>query len=202
MSKMRVADRLLLLLAAHLAGYQVVVGVDRMAKLPMLVYTIAFGVILVAALMLIILGYEALQSPWVVILAALIPLGLSSGLVAQYLPGGLTGFAVFALAGLAGILLTRLSFPGRVALLWLALVHGVAGLVIILLPILLVTRGATGAGSLLISLGGALISGVGLALLRVNASAGSVSVGHPLWRFFAPAYTLTSLALVLGFWLA
>ncbi|MBN2677737.1 MAG: hypothetical protein JXR32_06695, partial [Anaerolineaceae bacterium] len=114
---MKPADRVLLLLTAMLASYQVVVGIEGLGELSILAFTIAFGVMLVAALLLIILGFDALGSPWVVILATIIPLGLSSGLVAEYLPEGLRGFAIFALAGLTGVILTRLSFAGRSALL-------------------------------------------------------------------------------------
>ena len=45
------------------------------------------GSLLVAALMLIILGYEALDSPVVVIVATVIPLSLALGLIWDRLPG-------------------------------------------------------------------------------------------------------------------
>ena len=49
-------------------------------------YMIAFAVLLVAGLLLIFLSYAVLANPLVVIVAALIPLALSYGLVRKFLP--------------------------------------------------------------------------------------------------------------------
>ena len=65
--KMSSLDRLLILLTGLLAAYQIVVGIDKMDSVPIVAYTIAFGVLLVAGLLLIILGFDALDSPVVVI---------------------------------------------------------------------------------------------------------------------------------------
>jgi len=77
MDKMTPLDRILLLATGLLAAYQVAIGVDGFSALPMIAYTIAFGVLLVAGLLLIILGFEALDSPLVVIVSTIIPLSLS-----------------------------------------------------------------------------------------------------------------------------
>ena len=84
--KMSVLDRILLLMTCLLAAYQIVVGIDAMAELPIIAYTIAFGVLLVAVLLLIILGFDVLDSPVVVIVSTIIPLSLATGLVWQYAP--------------------------------------------------------------------------------------------------------------------
>ena len=73
-----------------LAAYQVAIGIDGLATLPTVAYTIAFGVLLIAGLLLIILGFEVLDSPAVVIAATVIPLALSLGLVWQFLARGAT----------------------------------------------------------------------------------------------------------------
>ena len=195
-------DRVLLLLAAGLAAYQVMIGIDDLDAVPILAFTIAFGAILVATLLLIILGYEGLGSTWVVILATIIPLGLAGGLVAEYLKDGLSGFTIFGLAGLAGVILTRLSFPGRPASLWLACVHAVAGLAIVLLPILLVLDGRVNGGFLLVSLGGSLISLLGVLLFFSSRSKKASEDRPDLARIFAPVFCFTNLALVAGFGLA
>ena len=54
--KMTSTDRLLLLLTVLLASYQIVVGIDGLGTVPITAYTIAFGALLVAMLLLIILG--------------------------------------------------------------------------------------------------------------------------------------------------
>ncbi|MEW6232573.1 MAG: hypothetical protein AB1566_09720 [Chloroflexota bacterium] len=51
------------------------------------IYLVAFVVLLAAGLLLIVFGYGILQSQLVVIVAVLIPAGLSLGLVAEFLPG-------------------------------------------------------------------------------------------------------------------
>ena len=71
--KMSVLDRLLLLVTGFLAAWQIAVGIDRLGTLPIVAYTVGFGVLLVAGLLLIILGFDALDSPIVVIISTVIP---------------------------------------------------------------------------------------------------------------------------------
>lgn len=130
-----------------LAAYQIVYGVEGAEPLAMWAYTIAFGVLLLAGLLLIILGFEALASPVVVIAATAIPLSLSLGLVWEYLPAWRTPYLAFAVAGFGAVALSRLAIQGKRAALVLAVVHGVAGLLIFGLPLLLALGGVTGAGS-------------------------------------------------------
>jgi hypothetical protein len=168
--KMSIRDRILLLITGLLAAYQIVVGIDHMGTGPICAYTVAFGVLLLAGLLLIILGVEVLDSPIVVIAATLIPLSLSTGLVWQYLPACRLGYLIFAVVGFAGIIITRsLPMPGRLPVLVLAVVHGLAGLLITFLPALLVLRGDEPAGFALVGLGGALIGLGGLLLAFLKA---------------------------------
>lgn len=161
---MTVLDRIVLLVTGLLAAYQVVVGVDNLETLAMISYTIAFGVLLVACLLLIILGWEILDSSLVVIVSTIIPLSLSLGLVSEYVPDFTTAYVVFVFVGFLAVVLTRYSAPGKVAVIVLAVVHGIAGLIIFLLPIALSIRGETNQGFALVGVGGALI-GIGGLLL-------------------------------------
>ena len=169
MKKISVFDRILLLAAGLLAAYQVVRGVDGLTALPMLSYTVAFGVLLVAVLLIIIMGFEILESPLVVIVSTVIPLSLSLGLVWEYLPGWRIAYLVFAILGFAVIVVSRLSGPGKAATFILATVHGIAGLIIFFLPILLSVTGQTQAGFMLVGIGGALIGAGGLLLSFLKA---------------------------------
>ena len=169
MKKMSALDRVLLLVTGLLAAFQIVVGIDHLDVLPIAAYTVAFGVLLVAGLLLIIFGFDALGSPLVVIVAAIIPLGLSLGLVAQYLPTLTTLYAAFAVVGLIAIAVTRLAAPGRVGAIVLAAVHGIAGLIIFGLPILFSLQGKTPMGFALVGVGGALIGLGGLLLAFLKA---------------------------------
>lgn len=167
---MKMTDRLLLLLTGLLAAYQIAFGVEGLEPLPMTAYSVAFGVLLVAGLLLIILGFEVLSSPIVVIVSTIIPLALSLGLVWQHLPAWRSAYLAFAVLGFLAVVATRsLPMPGKLPPLTLILVHGVAGLVIFLLPITLAAQGKMGAGFALVGVGGALIGVGGLLLSFLKA---------------------------------
>jgi hypothetical protein len=190
-------DRVLLILTGVLAAYQVVVGVEGLGGVPTWSYTAAFGVLLIAGMLLIIFGFEILESPLVVVVAAIIPLSLSLGLVAQYLPGLAVAFAVFSAGGLLAILISRYLFPGRGATLVLATVHGVAGLVIFGLPIYLSVSGVTPPGFMLVGLGGALIGVGGLLLTFLRAGKPILSQKF-IFRVLPGLLLLTAGAFVAG----
>jgi hypothetical protein len=163
--KMSARNRILILITGLLSAYQIVFGIDHMEAGPICAYTVAFGVLFLAGLMLIILGFEVLESPIMVMAATLIPLSLAAGLVWQYLPVWRHGYLIFGGAGLAGVILSRsLPTPGWLTVLVLALVHGLAGLLITLLPPVLVMRGEALPGFALVGLGGVLIGLGGLLL--------------------------------------
>jgi len=155
MKKISIFDRILLLITGLLAAYQIVVGCDGLGTLAVISYTIAFGVLLVAGLLLIIMGFEVLDSPLVVIISTVIPLSLSLGLVAEYLPGYVTPYFIFVVVGFLAIVITRFATPGKIATIVLAVVHGVAGMLIFLLPIILSVNGTTPGGFALVGVGGA-----------------------------------------------
>ena len=198
MKSMKVWDRVLLLGTCLLAAYQVVIGVEGLNTLSMISYTIAFGVLLVAALLMIILGFGALDTPVVAIVATVIPFGLSLGLVWEYLPQWRFPYLLFVVVGFLAIVITRLTKLGRLASWVLALVHGVAGLVIFLLPIALSLTGQVGAGFALVGVGGVLIGLGGLLLTFLR-------VGRPMLpqavilKILPGLLLLTTAAFVLGF---
>jgi len=168
--KMTIADRIMLLLAGLLAAWQVAIGIDAFDTLPVIAYTLGFGVLLVAGLLLIILGFEVLDSPAVVIVSTLIPLSLALGLAWQYLEAYRTLYLIFTLGGFLAVTLTRLiPTPGKLPVFTLVIVHGIAGLTIFLLPLILTTNGTTRPGFALVGLGGALIGLGGLLLSFLKA---------------------------------
>jgi len=167
---MRVLDRLLLLLTGLLAAYQIAVGIDGLTSVPIAAYTVAFGVLLVAGLLLLILGMEVLASPAVVIVSTVIPLSLSLGLVWERLPALRVAYAAFVLLGFVAVLVTRLiPIQNKGPVIVLAVVHGIAGLTITLLPVALALTGRAPLGFALVGLGGALIGVGGLLLSFLRA---------------------------------
>lgn len=168
--KITVIDRILLLITGLLAAWQVVVGISEADTLPMIAYTIAFGVLLVAGLLLIILGFDVLDSPIVVIVSTIVPLSLSLGLVWEHLTAFRTSYLVFTTLGFLLILITRaFSMPGKLPTLTLAIIHGVAGLIIFLLPIIIAAQGEAKPSFALVGLGGGLIGLGGLLLSFLKA---------------------------------
>lgn len=197
--KITILDRILLLLTGLLAAYQIAVGIDGFSTLPMIAYSTAFGVLLVAGLLLLILGFEVLDSPIVVMISTIIPLSIATGLIWQYLPNYRAMYLIFAIIGFFAIVVTRaLPIKNRFPLFILVIVHGVAGLTIFLLPIILVFSGLAPSGFLLISVGGALIGLGGLLLALLKAGKPLLS-REIIFRVLPGLLLLMTAAFVTGF---
>lgn len=197
--KMSPLDRTLLLITGLLAAYQIVVGIDSMDNLPIIAYTIAFGVLLVAGLLLIILGFDVLDSPVVVIVSTIIPLSLSLGLVWEHFAAFRTGYLIFAIIGLLAIIVTRsFPMPGKLPVIVLALIHGMAGLTIFLLPLILAASGQIGPGYALVGVGGGLI-GIGGLLLSFLKAGRPILSRELILKVLPGLLMLMSAAFVAGF---
>jgi len=168
--KMTTLDRVLLLITGLLAAYQIVVGIDNLSTAPIIAYTIAFGVLLVAELLLIILGFDVLDLPIVVIVLTIIPLSLATGLVWEHLASLRTLYLIFTISSFLAVTFTRaLPAPGKISTIVLTVAHGIAGMTIFLLPIVLSAQGVTHPLFSLVGVGGALIGVGGLALSFLKA---------------------------------
>jgi hypothetical protein len=153
----------------------------------------------VASLLLIILGFEALDSPVVVILSTVIPLSLSLGLVWEHLAACRNLYLAFSILGFLAIAITRsVPIKNRLPLLILAVVHGIAGMMIFLLPFLLIFTGRVAPGFVLVGVGGALIGlgGLLLSFLRVGRLLLSREI---IYRYLPGLLFLTTDAFVAGF---
>jgi len=196
--KMTSLDRVLLLLTGLLAAYQIAVGIDGFDTLPIIAYTIAFGILLVAGLLLIIWGFDVLDSPMVVIVSTIIPLSLSLGLVWQHASFG-TSYLVFVIIGFLAVTLTRsIPVPGKIPTIVLALVHGIAGMTIFLLPIILSIQGKTPPLFSLVGLGGALI-GVGGLLLSFLKAGRPIVPRETILKILPSLLLLMTICFVAGF---
>jgi hypothetical protein len=196
---MTVLDRVLLLLAGLLAAYQIAIGIEGLASLAITAYTVAFGVLLVASILLIILGFDVLDSPIVVIVSTAIPLGMSLGLVWEFLPAYRFAYLIFALLGFAAVLVTRLTpIKNKLPVFTLAVVHGIAGLTITLLPIVRALTGRSLLGFALVGVGGALIGLGGLLLSFLKAGRPLLSRATIL-KVLPGLLLLTTAAFVAGF---
>lgn len=169
MKKISALDRILLLATVLLAAYQIAGGMDGMEPLTIWFYTFSFGTLLVAGLLLIILGFEGLEIQAIVIVSTLIPLSLSLGLISEHLVEYTIPYLIICVVGFTAIVITRFSVTDRIATIVLAVVHGIAGLIIFFLPIFLSIRGAMPAGFALVGLGSAVMGLGGLLLAFLKA---------------------------------
>lgn len=197
--KMTSLDRALILLMGLLAAYQIVVGIDKMDNIPIIAYTIAFGVLLVAGLLLVILGFDALDSPIVVVASTIIPLSLATGLVHQHLASLRTPYLLFAIIGFAAVTFTRsVQAKSRLPVITIAIVHGAAGLTIFLLPILTSIRGETHPLFALVGVGGALI-GLGGLLLSFLKTGKPILSRETILKVLPTLFLLMTVCFVAGF---
>jgi len=197
--KLSSLNRTLLLLTVLLASYQVSAGIDGFTALPIIAYTIAFGIILVAALLIFILGIDVLDSPIVVIVSTIIPLSLAVGLVWQHVASWRTSYLVFAIIGFLAVTLTRsIQMQNKLPVIVIAITHGIAGMTIFLLPIVISIQGETKPLFALVGIGGALI-GVGGLLLSFLKTGKPILSRDTILRLFPALLLATTALFVAGF---
>ncbi|NQU30309.1 MAG: hypothetical protein HQ525_06540 [Anaerolineae bacterium] len=198
MKKISGRDRLILFIMGLLAAYQIVEGISDTGTFALVAFTVAFGVLLVAGMLLIILGFDILDSPLVVIISTIIPLSLSLGLVSEHLPDWQTIYLSFAILGFLLIVITRYTTTGTLAIVPVAIVHGIAGMLIFLLPIIFSIQGKTPAGFAWVGIGGALI-GVGGFLLTFLKSGKPILSKGTILTVFPGLLLLMTATFVIGF---
>lgn len=181
-----------------LASYQIVDGIDDAGTFAITAYTVAFGVLLVAGLLMIILGFDVLETDIVVIVSTIIPLSLSLGLVAEFFPQWRIPYLVFVLVGFMAIIITRYQASRKVALIPLAVWHGISGIVIFVLPIYVSLTGLAPSAFVWVGAGGALIGVLGLMLTFLRSGNPVLSRETTLTAFPAILFLMT-FAFVIGF---
>ncbi|MEK6753733.1 MAG: hypothetical protein AABZ00_15865 [Chloroflexota bacterium] len=197
--KLSSLDRILLLSSALLASYQVSVGIDGFTALPIIAYTIAFGVILIACLLIFILGFDVLDSPIVIVISTIIPLGLATGLTWQHLASLRTVYLIFTIISFLAVILTRsIPMPNKLPVITIAVTHGIAGMTIFLLPIILSFQGQMKPLFSLVGVGGALI-GIGGLLLSFLKTGKPILSRETIMRLFPILLLLTTALFVAGF---
>ena len=161
-------------------------------------YMISFTVLLVAGLLLIAFTYDALANPLVVVVAYLIPLGLSLGLVSEFHERFAKLYLVYGIAGLIGIMVTKFGGVEGWDTVVLATFHSTAGLLIFFIPIFAVKSGKVPGGFIMVTVGGTLIGigGIALAFLKAGAPILSAEI---IFTILAPLLLLMALSFAWGF---
>lgn len=164
-------------------------------------YMMGIAVLLVSGLLLIFLGFGILKSPLVLTVASLIPLGIAMGLMNQFCKKYKKCYSWFALVGLLAIAITSLV-PGLESLKRIAvpLFHGVAGLIIVGLPIKACVEKKAPCGFWWVGVGGALIGLGGIALAFLSAGKQLLFFSEGLvMTILAPLLLAMALAFTWGF---
>jgi hypothetical protein len=197
--RITVFDRLLFLLASLLAAWQVAIGINGADTLPTIAYTVGFGVLLVAGLLIIILGFDIPGSPIVVIVSTIIPLSLSLGLVWEHLASFRILYSIFTIVGFLAIIITRsVPMKNKLPVIVLAGVHSIAGMTIFLLPVILAFSGLAHPAFALVGLGGALI-GIGGLLLSFLRAGKPLLSRSTIFKVFPGLLLITTICFVTGF---
>jgi len=187
---MTIFDQIVLLLTGLTAAYIAWRFYTRYSKekaLYDIYYMMGFVVLLISGVLLIIGGWDLLASPYVLTVATLIPLGISMGLMNQFVPKYKKIYSWFALLGLLTIAITSI-FDMPFKSIAVPLFHGVAGLVIVGVPLYLCLVAKTAPkGFGMVSVGGILIGIGGMALAFLKA-------GKPLFGIFTAEFILMILA--------
>ena len=197
MIKISVLNRIIFLLIGHVAGYKVVGGMQPYSELTTFYYTIAFGMLVLASILLMLLGFEILRNDSVLIFAALIPVGLSLGMINQYLPQVHNIYLGICIIGMASVTLSRYFGSEKLAVIVISLVHGIAGVLVIWMPLVLVLNGTKDLLTLLISVGGIIIGGEGLLLAFLKMGKPLIRA-EKLYAFFPTVLFFASAAFVIG----
>jgi hypothetical protein len=199
---MDATDMIFLLATGLLAAFLVYVfarsySMDR--KVHDIYYMMGFAVLLVSVLLLILLGYRILTSPWVMTIASLIPLGVALGLMNQYWPEAKKVYSWFALIGIIAIVVTSFALK-NLRPIAVSLFHGVSGLIIFLLPFKVARDGTAPKGFWWVGVGGGLVGlgGIALAFITMDSRLRFVSGGFAM-SLFAPLLLLMAGAYTLGF---
>lgn len=160
-------------------------------------YMLGFAVLLVSGLLLIFRGWDILDSPYVLTVASLIPLGISLGIANQYYPSWKKIYAWFALLGILAIAISSIADLETLKKIAVPLFHGVAGFVIFLGPFFAKDAAK---GFWWVGIGGALIGIGGIALAFLTADSQLLFFSQELvLQIFAPLLLLMTLAFTWGF---
>lgn len=165
---------------------------------PAAAYMTGFGVLLVAGLLLIGFGYGVLEHRLVVVVASLIPVSLSLGLVMEFLPGYTKGYGTFALVGLLALAVTRMTGPAGLATVTLVIVHAIAGLIIFALPFYMAFGERAPRPFAWVGVGGGLIGIGGVALAFLKAGMPILPASF-IFAILAPLLLLMTASFAWGF---
>ncbi len=196
-------DRIILLLTGLTAVYLVVRFYGRYQEKKTrydIFYMVAFVVLFVSGVLLIIGGWDVLKSPYVLTVATIIPLGITMGLMCQFLPQYKKIYAVFAIVGFIAIAVSSIGDMDTLRRISVPVFHGTSGMIIFLLPLYRCYKKIAPKGFGLVGIGGMLIGIGGMALAFVVSGKQLLFFSEEvILMILAPLLLLMTLAYAWGF---
>ncbi len=196
MKRKSILGRIIYLLTGHVAGYQIIKGMENYSNLTTTLYTISFGLLLLACLLLLLMGFEIMENNYIAVIASLIPITLSLGLVADKLENSTIYSVLISVSFLIAVAL-RLFSSGKIQSLSIGAIHFLSGSVIFFLPIILYYTGVAEIQIMMISLGGVIIGSGGM-LLGLLKAGKSILEKEKVVALFPLILFLTTTAFVIG----
>ncbi len=157
-------NRIILLLVAIVAGIQIVSGIENYDAIPIAYYTFSYGIFLISALLMLLMGVDIIEHPVAALAASTLPLGFSMGIVAVYLPAYHLAYGIIVSLLYGGLVIQRLRRQTKSTMIFQILLHGTTGLVLFIMPLVMVVQDIVHAGFLGVSVGTGLIAVGGMAL--------------------------------------
>ncbi len=179
-------DRGILLLTGLIAIYMLFYLSRKKERTENIFFFISFSVLLIAGLILIFSSWNSLLSPFVAVVAGLIPFGLALGLIKRFYPKLFVPYLIVLVVGLVWIAVAKIGQVMCKGSIALPLFHAIAGLTIFAVPILVVVSKKVKTGFINVTIGGTLIGLGGIALAFIK--------GGKQLLFFSPLVVLTILA--------
>jgi len=195
-------DQAILLLTGLTAAYLIWRFWERYSKeknLYDIYYMMAMAVLFVSGVLLIFGGWVLLESAYILTVATLIPLGLSLGLMNQFMPEYKKAYSWFALIGFIAVAFTSIT-GNSLKSIAVPVFHGVGGLIFVGLPAIRCIKGNARKGFGLVAVGGFLISLGGMALAFLKAGKQLLFFSADVvMAILAPLLLLMALAFTFGF---
>jgi len=157
-------ERVILLGVAIIAGFEIVSGIEGLGTIPIAYYTFSYGIFLISAILMILMGVDIIEHDVAALAASLLPLGFSMGMVGEHLLEYHLLYSSLISILYAGLAIQKLRQQDKTALLFQIALHGISGLVLFIMPIVLLIQGEVKPAFLGVSVGTGLIAVGGMAL--------------------------------------
>lgn len=190
-------NRIILLLVAVLASIEIVTGIEDCGTIPIAYYTFSYGIFLISALLMLLMGVDIIEHDVAALAASTLPLGFSMGLVSAFMQDFHLAYSLVVSVLYGGLIIQKLRHQDKPALLFQILLHGLTGLVLFILPLVLIIQEIVEVSYLGVSIGTGLVAIGGMALAFLK-SGNPILTKVQIYTIFPGVLLLSVLAFSLG----